>query len=105
MQEDTVEIVARFLGRDREACAVDHLRQRGRRDLEAGGQLALGNYRKIIARQGRQCEAAAAGLPDRPIFGRVAADLAALLQLAGRSEERRVGKECVSTCRSRWATD
>src|SRR3546814_3092417 len=26
-----------------------------------------------------------------------------LLQIAGgRSEERRVGKECVSTCRSRW---
>src|SRR3546814_19780092 len=24
------------------------------------------------------------------------------LQHAGRSEERRVGKECVSTCRSRW---
>src|SRR3546814_17463566 len=23
----------------------------------------------------------------------------------GRSEERRVGKECVSTCRSRWSTD
>src|SRR3546814_17170041 len=23
---------------------------------------------------------------------------------AGRSEERRVGKECVSTCRSRWLT-
>src|SRR3546814_20759609 len=23
--------------------------------------------------------------------------------LQGRSEERRVGKECVSTCRSRWA--
>src|SRR3546814_13515994 len=22
----------------------------------------------------------------------------------GRSEERRVGKECVSTCRSRWST-
>src|SRR3546814_12139426 len=26
-----------------------------------------------------------------------------LLGLAIRSEERRVGKECVSTCRSRWA--
>src|SRR3546814_11376637 len=26
-----------------------------------------------------------------------------LLVLAGRSEERRVGKECVSTCRSRWS--
>src|SRR3546814_20210655 len=24
-------------------------------------------------------------------------------QLLGRSEERRVGKECVSTCRSRWS--
>src|SRR3546814_11009375 len=26
-----------------------------------------------------------------------------LLALVGRSEERRVGKECVSTCRSRWS--
>src|SRR3546814_20546239 len=25
------------------------------------------------------------------------------LPLTGRSEERRVGKECVSTCRSRWS--
>src|SRR3546814_1055920 len=25
--------------------------------------------------------------------------------LEGRSEERRVGKECVSTCRSRWSPD
>src|SRR3546814_2598588 len=24
-------------------------------------------------------------------------------RVAGRSEERRVGKECVSTCRSRWS--
>src|SRR3546814_15013681 len=24
--------------------------------------------------------------------------------IAGRSEERRVGKECVSTCRSRWSS-
>src|SRR3546814_3042165 len=27
-----------------------------------------------------------------------------VLEGAQRSEERRVGKECVSTCRSRWAT-
>src|SRR3546814_12987676 len=26
-------------------------------------------------------------------------------QFARRSEERRVGKECVSTCRSRWSPD
>src|SRR3546814_20531842 len=31
-------------------------------------------------------------------------DIAAL-QHALRSEERRVGKECVSTCRSRWSPD
>src|SRR3546814_7712604 len=29
--------------------------------------------------------------------------LFAPLLLTGRSEERRVGKECVSTCRSRWS--
>src|SRR3546814_8723525 len=33
-----------------------------------------------------------------PICGRPA-----LLPLGSRSEERRVGKECVSTCRSRWS--
>src|SRR3546814_1804625 len=27
-----------------------------------------------------------------------------VLELLHRSEERRVGKECVSTCRSRWST-
>src|SRR3546814_12127739 len=26
-----------------------------------------------------------------------------MLMILGRSEERRVGKECVSTCRSRWS--
>src|SRR3546814_2218654 len=29
--------------------------------------------------------------------------VAALIRARGRSEERRVGKECVSTCRSRWS--
>src|SRR3546814_10840540 len=28
---------------------------------------------------------------------------AALVEMVERSEERRVGKECVSTCRSRWS--
>src|SRR3546814_20636050 len=28
----------------------------------------------------------------------------AAMTAAARSEERRVGKECVSTCRSRWST-
>src|SRR3546814_1370857 len=29
--------------------------------------------------------------------------LDSVTSLSGRSEERRVGKECVSTCRSRWS--
>src|SRR3546814_7061769 len=37
-----------------------------------------------------------AGPADR-LFRRIAG------QALGRSEERRVGKECVSTCRSRWS--
>src|SRR3546814_4893039 len=42
-------------------------------------------------------------------LGAVAADLDALVAadllgaVGARSEERRVGKECVSTCRSRWS--
>src|SRR3546814_16423075 len=35
--------------------------------------------------------------------GRLAAALAAQPAVAQRSEERRVGKECVSRCRSRWS--
>src|SRR3546814_7807284 len=37
---------------------------------------------------------------DRPFRGIADAEPC---QVALRSEERRVGKECVSTCRSRWA--
>src|SRR3546814_10943449 len=36
---------------------------------------------------------------EREQFGRAALHRAAII----RSEERRVGKECVSTCRSRWS--
>src|SRR3546814_13180758 len=42
-------------------------------------------------------EAAADALPDSGKFDRL------IDQAAVRSEERRVGKECVSTCRSRWS--
>src|SRR3546814_10727708 len=42
----------------------------------------------------------------RAILQRLAVPALALMLTAcamGRSEERRVGKECVSTCRSRWS--
>src|SRR3546814_15385319 len=37
-----------------------------------------------------------------PAFGLL---LHPMIAAAARSEERRVGKECVSTCRSRWSLD
>src|SRR3546814_15249143 len=57
----------------------------------------------------RRFEAAVADMPEemRQIFLAHALDglpyeTIAEQLLVGRSEERRVGKECVSTCRSRW---
>src|SRR3546814_3408365 len=38
-----------------------------------------------------------------PLDGRSYADRSGSTKLEFRSEERRVGKECVSTCRSRWS--
>src|SRR3546814_20581691 len=38
-----------------------------------------------------------------PPVGGLSAYLARLISSSERSEERRVGKECVSTCRSRWS--
>src|SRR3546814_10596679 len=35
--------------------------------------------------------------------GRVVSQIPGALRSRSRSEERRVGKECVSTCRSRWS--
>src|SRR3546814_11111527 len=44
---------------------------------------------------GQQHRLAGAGRPDH----------APVTDVAHRSEERRVGKECVSTCRSRWSPE
>src|SRR3546814_11679042 len=52
-------------------------------------------------------EAAPAGrdlvTDDFPQIGADAVGAALRVGVAGRSEERRVGNECVSTCRSRWS--
>src|SRR3546814_12846211 len=68
-------------------------------DLDIGGELHLWCTRQCIA---VVCE-------RRPGEGRVARELAIEIGEGGddaepgRSEERRVGKACVSTCRSRWS--
>src|SRR3546814_7313066 len=43
------------------------------------------------------------GLPDRVVIRKGKSDAADGRRGHQRSEERRVGKECVSTCRSRWS--
>ena len=57
VQEDAVQIITRFLGRDREARLVDDLLERLCRQLEVGRQFALGDHREIVARQGGEIEA------------------------------------------------
>src|SRR3546814_20046250 len=63
--------------------------------------IALGGYgRDMVARRNHDPSAARVSSADQ----RVARELVALLG-DGRSEERRVGEEGVSTCRSRWSPD
>src|SRR3546814_13071916 len=44
-------------------------------------------------------------LGDNMLLANVLAAIVFDVRAAFRSEERRVGKECVSTCRSRWSPD
>src|SRR3546814_12164398 len=62
---------------------------------------SLGGVESLIEHPGRMTHASVAGTELE-----VPADLVRLsvgIETADRSEERRVGKECVSTCRSRWS--
>src|SRR3546814_19046613 len=60
----------------------------------------------VVARQAGQ-EVAAAAAADEVGEGGAGEDVVvgAAVKSGHRSEERRVGKECVSTCRSRWSPD
>src|SRR3546814_14006333 len=50
-------------------------------------------------------DAHATGFPLHPDVDHAATrcEVDGIVEQVGRSEERRVGKECVSTCRSRWS--
>src|SRR3546814_18380976 len=70
-------------------------------DFDKGGQVALGlaqiyrEARRLIV-SGLQTRSAEEMHQARHIINEIA-------EAWARSEERRVGKECVSTCRSRWS--
>src|SRR3546814_6123371 len=69
------------------AAALDHGRTAGQQSL---GALTF-HQRAVLLKQ------FALALTERKH------ELYELSKRSGRSEERRVGKECVSTCRSRWS--
>src|SRR3546814_18218274 len=95
MRAIDVEIAARGL-RDAARLRVVPLRhrrfkRRGILEIDAAQLVGSRRVEDEIARLG----------PDRDDFAGEAVAFLALILV--RSEERRVGKECVSTCRSRWS--
>src|SRR3546814_3039456 len=87
---------------DRYVLARDRLLQVEQRDIGLGIGISLvpfdarGHRQQLLDRDiviGRALQA-------RDIDGHLVVEA---LDIAVRSEERRVGKECVSTCRSRWS--
>src|SRR3546814_18391924 len=73
--------------------ALDDAVERALHWLQKGGPVAQAQAKRLAL--------AMAGM-DANTQQRIDGENAALI---ARSEERRVGKECVSPCRSRWSTD
>ena len=92
VEEDAHQIIARLLGRDREARLLDDLAERRCGQLEARRQLALGDHREIVARERRKIEARAAGDDLHLAFRGGELDLAALGKLAD-DVEQGVGRD------------
>src|SRR3546814_5974043 len=72
-----------------DVCSSDlHAQAKAHREIFAGSAIGIARFERTIP--------AAVIDVDRP-------HLDPMLACIARSEERRVGKECVSTCRSRWS--
>src|SRR3546814_8870475 len=88
------------------ACALPICQQPGRgvksifANLDVAGRIGAIDHEAVGVRPiGQQRHAEESALA----VGRQVIDREEQCLRAGRSEERRVGKECVSTCRSRWS--
>src|SRR3546814_13091088 len=73
---------------------------RGRQDRNVEADF-LGDARSRVGLAGE--DARLGGPQEHIVESEPEADFHILSRWSGRSEERRVGKECVSTCRSRWS--
>src|SRR3546814_8188607 len=69
--------------------------------LELAAEFRAGDQRAHVQRQHAAVAQALGHFALDDALGQALDDRG--LAHAGRSEERRVGKECVSTCRSRWS--
>src|SRR3546814_21102708 len=78
------------------------LRRSQRRELPVQRALRLAGAHEDRPTAHRILLVPVAGQRDVQIVGRAPEKLAAQADIVLRSEERRVGKECGSTCRSRW---
>src|SRR3546814_11937369 len=78
----------------RYATAGQNAAIKGNLDHSGAVGLVVGDGNRVTARTAAQL---------RAVAGPVARQARSPFQFIARSEERRVGKECVSTCRSRWS--
>src|SRR3546814_3401076 len=85
-----------------DVCSSDLAGHALRRRVRRPGQLAALRARRRAC-PGWRTEPASARRPTGRTRSPVLPPRGGGGQPAGRSEERRVGKECVSTCRSRWS--
>src|SRR3546814_14933940 len=83
--------------RDLPAPANPH-RSGGRMDRRSGGYVRRTQEERRQESESRLLAAAVKLIAEKGANGFTLAEV-------GRSEERRVGKECVSTCSSRWSPD
>src|SRR3546814_13212200 len=60
------------------------------------------NNGSIVIRNGRITDIGPRSIVDTTQDA-IVRDMSGMTIMPGRSEERRVGKDCVSTCRSRWS--
>src|SRR3546814_16065030 len=89
-----------------DVCSSDlHAGQAGRRRLVAVDQQRTGIHRRRagVAVSGRQRDDARTVLRYRARAGNQTGEADIVQAIEYRSEERRVGKEGVRTCRSRWS--
>src|SRR3546814_17034535 len=84
---------------------VEHHHARQLRDLLDRQHLRLRQPLRMLGHAVATAEVAAIGQrnPQLALAASMLVDQVGELGFHGRSEERRVGKECVSTCRSRWS--